>query len=823
MSDVDFFEVPLSGRGVKEILEASAGTGKTYAITALVARAVSLEGVPIDKILVMTFTRAATQELRDRIRARFVELYDALSQEAAPKDPFACAWLARVRAEPEQERVVEWRLKRAIEDIDLAEITTIHGFCSAALRQMAFEAGMPLERELLHDVNERIRTLSADFLIRAVREDHPEVVEAIRKWFGPRTSWNSNEPRPSAAMEVAKKVASSPALPVYPLALSVRVEASDVMSAEAGIERANVTFEARRAEAMGAIEVLFEAKGLDGRRTKPAHKETAKAALTRQRLSRKEADWFYNRFTHDGIVSNGTMKKDIAPPNHSGFAVWEAWLDAQRAYHEAVERRVVQLRADFAEKLTELLPAELVASGVQSFDGMLADLYTALKPDAAATSSEPALATRAATLCARLRDTYALVFVDEFQDTDPVQCGVFEEVFADEVPLFYVGDPKQAIYKFRGADIHAYLAATRDAEKRQLGTNYRSDQGVVKSVNALFSNASTPFGTDAISFHEVESHRKENMLRAGGKPVPSFRIATLDPAELTGDECEGDALSADSVKAHLAAWTANDIVRQLKQTKVKTDDGERSLEARDIAVLVKSHAQGALVQEQLRQRGVPSVRTSPERVLDSAEAADLRVILAAVAQPYRGGQVRAALATETLGKRAEELAELLDDAGNAWDAEVEHFAKARQRWERDGVLAAIVSVLTAYDVQPRLLRLPGGERRMTNVMHAAEEIHLAATTAQLGMAEVLRWLGTPQLDGAELRAESDGDAVQLMTIHKSKGLEFGVVYCPVSLRHDSAGCHGTLCRPHGWPSGACCGDNMARRGREQGAKGRGDP
>ena len=268
------------------------------------------------------------------------------------------------------------------------------------------------------------------------------------------------------------------------------------------------------------------------------------------------------------------------------------------------------------------------------------------------------------------------------------------------------------------------------------------------------------------------------MLRAGGKPVPSFRIATLDPAALTGDEREGDALSADSVKAHLAAWTANDIVRQLKQTKVKTDDGERSLEARDIAVLVKSHAQGALVQEQLRRRGVPSVRTSPERVLDSAEAADLRVILAAVAQPYRGGQVRAALATETLGKRAEELAELLDDVGNAWDAEVEHFAKARQRWERDGVLAAIVSVLTAYDIQPRLLRLPGGERRMTNVMHAAEEIHLAATTEQLGMAEVLRWLGTPQLDGAELRAESDGDAVQLMTIHKSKGLEFGVVYCP---------------------------------------------
>ena len=179
--------------------------------------------------------------------------------------------------------------------------------------------------------------------------------------------------------------------------------------------------------------------------------------------------------------------------------------------------------------------------------------------------------------------------------------------------------------------------------------------------------------------------------------------------------------------------------------------------------------------------------------------------------------MRAALATETLGKRAEELAELLDDAGNAWDAEVEHFAKARQRWERDGVLAAIVSVLTAYDVQPRLLRLPGGERRMTNVMHAAEEIHLAATTEQLGMAEVLRWLGTPQLDGAELRAESDGDAVQLMTIHKSKGSSSASSIAPFSSTW-SAGCHGTLCRPHGWPGGAVVGttwldEERARRER----------
>ena len=804
MSTIDILALPVGRepgqRAPHVVLEASAGTGKTYTIAALVATAVSLHRVSIERILVVTFTRAATKELRERIRGRLVELRATLDGEPAG-DPFLVAWLARVQAMPEgEQRVVKWRLIRAIEDIDLAAISTIHSFCSGVLKDLAFEAGLPLDRELVTSVDDRIQQLATDFLIRELQADHAVVIAPMLKWFAPDPSPHSR--KSSAATQVASWLCRNPKIEVFPNECGPIVPAEDVHAAYEALRAPSAAFIADIDLAEALIPAVFDDPGINKNKMKDNRRAEAEAFCAAARRDGVEGLLRYaaesrelaKRLTRQGIEDNGSYKKNCSPPDHPGFPVWECWLDADALLMELVETRVNQLRVRYTKEVRTLVPEHMAVAGVQSFDGMLADLYAALNPTnappEAPSEAFEALRGRAEILRDGLRSTYDLALIDEFQDTDPVQCGVFEAVFVGEVPLYYVGDPKQAIYKFRGADIHAYLQAVEGADVRTMDTNYRSDVGVVESVNELFSRTTTPFGGIKIKFTSVKpSDRAGNELLTCSHPAPAFRLTTLDPDTVPADAAEGDAKSADSAKAHIAAWVASDIVRQLKDsTRIKVDKatGSKSpvpLRPRDFAILVPSHKGGEHMQAALRARGIPSVRTSNATVLESAEASDLRAILRAIAMPSRAEGVRQALATTTLGKTATQLATLLSGADAAWDEEVMRFSVARERWERQGVLAALVHVLETYDVGARLLKLPDGERRMTNLLHATERIHLAAVNERLGMFELIRWLDQPSVEGddEELRTESEGDAVTIMTIHKSKGLEFPIVYCPFLL------------------------------------------
>lgn len=803
MSKINILTLPIvraAGQNAPHVvLEASAGTGKTYTIAALVATAVSLYGVSIERILVVTFTRAATKELRERIRSRLVELRSALDTGTAPDDDvFLKDWLACVRAKSQGEaRVVRWRLIRAIEDIDLAAISTIHSFCSGVLKDLAFEAGLPLDRELVPSVDDRIQQLSTDFIIRELQEDHAVVIAPMLNWFTPDRTPNSR--KSSAATQVASWLCRNPTIGVFPNALGPHVPAEDVHAAYEALRAPSAAFIADIDLAEALIPAVFDDPGINKNKMKDNRRREAEAFCAAARrdgvegLLRYAADSreLAKRLTRQGIEDNGSFKKGCSPPDHPGFPVWERWMDADAQLTELVELRVNQLRVRFTDEVRTLVPEHMASAGVQSFDGMLADLYTALRPPTDGPSAAvDALRSRAALLRKGLQSTYDLALIDEFQDTDPVQCGVFEAVFVGEVPLYYVGDPKQAIYKFRGADIHAYLNAVRSADRRTMDTNYRSDVGVVASVNALFQRTTTPFGGIDIAFEPVNPRPgARNALMTCGHPAPAFRLATLDPDTIPADAAEGDAKSADSAKAHIAAWVACDILRQLRDTaRLKLDkatgtDEEVRLRPKDFAILVPSHSCGELVQTALRARGIPSVRTSNATVLESAEASDLRAILRAIAMPSRAESVRNALATPTLGFTAPDLATLFSGDDAAWDMEVMRFSVARERWERQGVLAALVHVLETYDVGARLLKLPDGERRMTNLLHATERIHLAAVNERLGMLELIRWLDQPSVEGddEELRTESEGDAVTIMTIHKSKGLEFPIVYCPFLL------------------------------------------
>ena len=375
MSTIDILALPVGRkpgqRAPHVVLEASAGTGKTYTIAAMVAAAVSLHGVSIERILVVTFTRSATKELRERIRGRLVELRATLDGEAAG-DPFLDAWLARVQAMPEgEQRVVKWRLIRAIEDIDLAAISTIHSFCSGVLKDLAFEAGLPLDRELVTSVDDRIQQLATDFLIRELQADHAVVIAPMLKWFAPDPSPHSR--KSSAATQVASWLCRNPTIGVFPNALGPLVPAKDVHAAYEALREPSAAFIADIDLAEALIPAVFDDPGITRKKMQVNRRNEAEAFCAAARRDGVEGLLRYaaesrelaKRLTRQGIEDNGSYKKNCSPPDHPGFPVWERWLDADALLMELVETRVNQLRVRFTDEVRTLVPEHMASAGVQ--------------------------------------------------------------------------------------------------------------------------------------------------------------------------------------------------------------------------------------------------------------------------------------------------------------------------------------------------------------------------------------------------------------------------------------------------------------------------
>jgi exodeoxyribonuclease V beta subunit len=443
-------------------------------------------------------------------------------------------------------------------------------------------------------------------------------------------------------------------------------------------------------------------------------------------------------------------------------------IPAKPAAPEHPQQWILGLKRGFFDFLNDELPGRKRLRNVRSFDDLLLDLHAAL--------TRPG-----STLPGLVRERYQAALIDEFQDTDPVQFAIFDTIFpaGTAAPFFLIGDPKQAIYSFRGADIFAYMgAAQATRERHTLKQNWRSEPGLIQGVNTLFASHDAPFLLDNIAFTPVEAAPREvAALSEEGAVTPPLKLWFTPRREPGKPINKGDAneLLPEAVAAEISRLLTKGAAGSLCID-------ERGVQPRDIAVLVRANRQAKLMQRALTRRGIPSVLCSAGNLFESDEASELLTVLAAVAEPGHEALLRGALATDLIGVTGTGLAQLIEDE-QAWEEVLDEFRCYHETWAASGCLSMTLRLLERREVRARLLSAPMGERRLTNLLHLVETLHQAQVQGRLGMEGVLSWLACriseePKREEHEIRLETDEAAVQIVTIHKSKGLEYPIVFLP---------------------------------------------
>ncbi|WP_404362948.1 exodeoxyribonuclease V subunit beta [Marinobacter sp.] len=781
---------PLHG---SRLIEASAGTGKTFTIALLYVRLILGHGdiaqtgrllTPRD-ILVVTFTEAATKELRDRIRKRLAESAEIFRADPAtvPELEKGQDLLHDLRASYDP---AEWAgcahlLQLAAESMDEAAVHTIHGWCNRMLKEHAFDSGGLFDQALETDQSELLGQVVRDYWRTFVNELDADTAEAF---LDAVPSPDDLQGRVRELLKLQTRLPESAATP------------REVLTAQIAERRAvfDSVREVLQQQADDFLVVYLEAK------------KSKRVNGTKMREDRVR-DWL-------DLLLEWSHTRDMAPPDLTD-AAWgrlsAAGLEAAWKGPAPIDHPLIQSMAQLESQRSLTAPAEVFwlhaarwvgarlerekqRRGEMGFDDLLTRLDSALQKETGAR------------LTATIRQQFPVAMIDEFQDTDPVQYRIFDSVYqvADNVRergFFMIGDPKQAIYRFRGADIFTYLAARSATEGRHvtLPRNFRSSADQVSASNRVFAFAEDSRSQGAFLFRRgqdrnplpfipVEAQGRRDELRIDGK-VPA---AMTFWSHINSD-------NKGQVEQKTAEACASEVVRLLNLGVQRragfglTGDaaGElRPLCSADIAILVNKGAEARLIRNALSERGVKSVYLSDRAsVLDTRQALDLLRWLEACAEPERDRLVRAALATATLDLGWARLDELRRNE-LAWEDEIERFRRLRIVWREQGVLAMIRRILVEFGVPGRLLQANDGERALTDVLHIAELLQRESQQVD-GEQALIRRLGEMiseagrEVEALQVRLESDADLVQVVTVHKSKGLEYPLVFLPFA----------TSCRP----------------------------
>ncbi len=748
--------------GVQRI-EASAGTGKTWTLSGLLLRFVIEHGVPVDRILAVTYTRAATAELRERVRRRLQDMLDLL--EGREVDDELCRLLARRCADRDLARR---RTLAALRSFDEAPISTIHGFCQRALADRAFACGLPFDFEVVAEAQDARLQVAEDFWRREVSEradgdlPGPELHALFAGWLMQR------EESPAKLSRWLKPLLDKGELHIEPPPQPPPGRAPG--SPLAIFQRAVTLWSGERER---IVALLTRHPSLNQNKYRPAsivnwaRELDAFLVPAGDSLTVPEP---LHKFTREGVEAARKGSGEV--PHHVFFELARQLAEASKDVVAYFEWRWLALRLRLLARAPSEIRTRLRDERLQSYRDMLVDLREALRDPA----SGPALV-------GALRRRYPVALIDEFQDTDPVQYDIFRCLYLEAPPdsgvtLFMVGDPKQAIYAFRGADVFAYLRASRAAPSMHaLAQNQRSIEALVQAVNALFGAGPNPFVFPDIGFTPATASGRPQpaLVDPEGTDVAPLRwfLAAPDGA---------DAWGKGQARKWAAAACAGEIERLLAQSRAGSLRlGARPLGAGDIAVLVDSGAHGVLVRAALAVHGIASAMRLRDSVFRSPEAEQLERVLRAAAEPRRDSLLRAALATELLGLTAPELARL-DQDRPAWDRWAGVFEQCHETWRARGFMPMIRRLLAAEGVAGRLSAFQDGARRLTNLFHLAELLHVESGRLP-GVAAQLAWFAGQRQEPAgaedqELRLESDENLVQIMTVHASKGLEYPVTFVP---------------------------------------------
>ena len=719
------------------LVEASAGTGKTHAITTCFVTAILERDLGPDQILVVTYTKAATAELRARARRRVTEAIAVLEGGASTQDDL------RPVVEAQVERVgvdeVGRRLREALSKMNQAPILTIHGFCQRLLQDHVLSFGVDFDFEIAEDAESIFQDLAIDFWTSELHQSPPWFLDLLRK-------------RGITPTHLAR-LANVAARPHLDLLGPVPV-ALDPTLLELGRARKREAAAIWRQRRDEITSILLEDGGLNRSQYRVASiEETWLPGLEAffGSDSLQPPRWF-EKLAQRQIV----VKKGYHIPEHPFFAACERLVEALTESSAAFESALFSFQRRFIEAVRTEGVRRCREQGILTYDDLLTSVYRTLD-DA---------------IAERIREQYPVALIDEFQDTDSVQYGVFKSIYGAHAAV-YVGDPKQAIYAFRGADVFSYLHAASDIGERriELKVNRRSDPALLSAVQALFSSRPAPFVLDGIDFPSATAHHERRSTL-----TPAMEIVMLD----------GDTARSRPIEETVPAIVANEIGLLLRSDA--RIEG-RSVAPKDVAVLCRTNRQALRVAEALRSLDIPASLDGDSSVLGTEIADDLEAVLEGALNPGDSALIRRALLTPLLGVTPLALATMEDDAWSDW---VAHFRDWNETWQREGVVRFLEELLRTTDAETRIARLPTARRKLTDLLHVEELLLRGEREHRRDPVALMLWFrrlrrGSPRDtavadEDLQQRPDAEADTVRVTTIHKSKGLEYGVVYCPFPWR-----------------------------------------
>ncbi len=742
------------------MIEASAGTGKTYTIAMLVVRLVVEYGVPIEKILVVTFTKAATQELADRIRTRLKQVQNCLNGKDND-DVNLISWCETLR---DRTKASE-KIAAALLNMDMAPIFTIHGFCQRALREHALVAGSVFELEVIPDLSSLQAEIREDFWRSTIYPLSGRIGTVLLGTFStPESLYCSVF---NSAISFTRIEPESCSLhEAVPLFEAEFQKMADCWASE----RRQLYHRFVTLVTDGKLKKKFNDqfeqwwKSVDdyfsGRNdTVPCH------------LDWLQEEGFYSQI--HGTKVKGEKKDQLVAALALPNAAVSAFIAAQ-------EKLILSLRHSFAVFFQNELMARLTNAGAISYDGIIGGVNRALY-DKNGDELRQALA-----------EQYEAALIDEFQDTDAQQWQIFDRVFADGNHFLYlIGDPKQSIYKFRGADINSYFQARQRADRLlTLKTNYRSHPAMVHAVNSLFTEKERPFYYDErhLPFAEVEAAPEKGAcyLENDHGLAASLVLCQLCeyPAQNTGKHT--GRWGGTEAAIRIRSFVVSEMVRILGgglRFSEKQPHGSvrrRPLNPADIAVLVRDNVHAEEYREALAAAQVPAVVASKKSVFTSPEADELFLLLRTVFEPGNHQLLKSCLALPWFGFTADELLAIWQRPEQV--AEVQkRFAGYLENWRQGGVMLMLQNLLMREQVYENLGKTGCTERKIANINHLIEIFQQTAAECRYGPLQLLEWLQKkidkpPSED--ELRLEKDDEAVHIITMHGAKGLEYPVVFCP---------------------------------------------
>jgi len=760
MNTDPYLSLPLDGL---RLIEASAGTGKTFTLATLFTRLVIERNLLLPQILAVTFTDAATQELRARIRERLALAAEVMKCPAKDTDNQETL-LTRAIVEQhlarsgETEMQLAARLRRAVEDADLASIFTIHSFCAKALREHALDSGEPLiQQTLVTNPKDLYAELAADLWRSYSREpDDSKILTGL---------WKDHT---ALAGDIARLASDLPLTPEIPQTLVPNPH--DIL--EAATQQLTQSIIEYEQQARHIIADACANKTISGR-YKPSSFDKAfielKAGVALGEWPRGDKQHIDKLATHRlaELCNQGRT-----PPASPLFDALQLWFDADDLIQQWLNQQKILLLHRLRSEIKQRLAQTKQQRQIQTYDDLIDHLAHALR------------GVHADILAEHLRTQYKFGLVDEFQDTDPRQWEIFRTIFSDG--LFLIGDPKQAIYGFRGGDINTYLNAKSQAiPAPPLNRNFRSRPSVLRAIETLYKNAgNTAFGTAEIEFIQIlpggQSTDEDYLL--DGQPAPALTICQI--------ESDGPPMNVEPARAAITAACVADIHRVLSTARQgRALINGKPVEPGDIAVLVRNHKDATRIREALANTGIPAVAAGKQSIFATDQAHEIRLLLLALLHPADPGRLRAALSTVLLGADAAAIAALDSASGHHHH---QRLLDWRYTWQRNGISAMLADICAEH--APRLLRLTDGERRLTNTLQLAELLQ-QESPRQPGPHSLLDWLETRIIhaddndEAQQLRLESDARCVQIVTLHKSKGLEYPLVYLPFIGMEATSGTH----------------------------------